>query len=64
MGRNKYRNKDDSFDVSNFHVKIIVIGYGCYGESTLVFLMNGDVVFYSMVIDSYHYKNDKIKDGP
>ena len=64
MARNKYRNKDDSFDVTNFHLKVIVIGYGCYGESTLVLLMNGDVVFYAMVIDSYHYKNNKIKDGP
>ena len=64
MAKNKYRNKDDSFDVTNFHVKVIVIGYGCYGESTLVLLMNGDVVFYAIVIDSYHYKNDKIKDGP
>ena len=64
MVRNKYRNTDDSFYVTNFHVKVIVIGYGCYGESTLVLLMNGDVVFYAIVIDSYHYKNDKIKDGP
>ena len=64
MARNKYRNPDDSFDVSNFHIKIIVIGYGCYGESTLVLMMDGDAVFYSIVIDSYHYKNDKIKDGP
>lgn len=64
MARNKFRNKDDSFDVSSFHVKVIVIGYACYGESTLVLLMNSDVVFYSMVIDSYHYKSDKIKHGP
>lgn len=64
MARNKYRNSDDSFDISNFHIKVIVIGYGCCGESTLVLMMNGDVVFYSMIIDSYHYKNDKIKDGP
>ena len=64
MARNKYRNPDDSFYVSNFHIKIIVVGYGCFGESTLALMMDGDVVFYSIVIDSYHYKNDKIKDGP
>lgn len=64
MARNKYRNTNGSFDVSNFHVKIIVIGYGCYGESTVVLMMDDDVVFYSMVIDSYFYKNDKIKNGP
>lgn len=64
MARNRYRNPDDSFDVYNFHIKIFVIGYGCYGESTLILMMDGDVVFYSMIVDSYHYKNNKIKDGP
>ena len=47
------------FDVSSFHVKIFVIGYGCYGESTLVFFMDGGTVFYSIAIDSYHYKEDR-----
>lgn len=55
MAKNKYRNLDDSFDVSNFNIKIIVIGYGCYGESTLVLLMNGETVFYSIAFDSFHY---------
>ena len=59
MAKNKYRIPDDSFDVSNFNVKIIVIGYGCYGESTLILLMDGETVFYSIVIDSFHYIEDR-----
>lgn len=55
MAKNKYRNSDDSFDVSNFNVKIVVIGYGCYGESSIVLLRDGDTVFYSLAIDSFHY---------
>ena len=64
MGKNKYRSNSDSFDVTKFCIKVIVIGYGLYGESTLILLMDNDTVFYSIVIDSYHYKNEKIKDGP
>lgn len=64
MGKNKYRNNNDSFDVTKLKVKIIVIGYGLYGESTLVFLMDEDVVFYTIIIDSYHYKKDNIKGSP
>ena len=64
MGKNSYRSSTDSFDVTRFNVKGIVIGYGLYGESTLILLMDDDTVFYSIVIDSYHYKNEKIKDGP
>ena len=62
MGKNSYRSSTDSFDVTRFNVKVIVIGYGLYGESTLILLMDDDTVFYSIVIDSYHYKNEKIKD--
>lgn len=64
MGKNSYRSSTDSFDVTRFKVKVIVIGYGLYGESTLVLLMDNNTVFYAIVIDSYHYKNEKIKDGP
>lgn len=64
MVKNKYRSNNDSFDVTKLKVKIIVIGYGLYGESTLVLLMNEDVAFYAIVIDSYHYKHDKIKNSP
>lgn len=64
MGKNKYRSDSDSFDVTKFGVKVIVIGYGLYGESTLILLMDNDTAFYSIVIDSYNYKNKKIKDGP
>ena len=57
--KNKYRLADNSFEVSDFHVKIMVIGYGCCGESTLILLMDGELVFYSIVIDSYHYKENR-----
>ena len=64
MGKNRYRSNADSFDVTRFKLKVIVIGYGLYGESTLILLMDNDIVFYSIIIDSYQYKNEKIKDGP
>lgn len=59
MAKNKYRNSDESFDVSKFNVKIIVIGYGYYGESTVILFMDGETVFYSLVIDSFHYLENR-----
>ncbi len=57
MASNRYRI-DDKFYISDLRLKIFVIGYGCYGESTVLLLSNGDVVNYSVVIDSYQYKKD------
>ena len=49
----RYHNK---FYISDLKVLVYVIGYQCYGESTVLLIMNGDEVYYSIVIDSYHYK--------
>lgn len=64
MAKNKYRNPDDSFYVSKLNVKIVVIGYGCYGDSSIILLMDGETVFYSLVIDSFHYSEDRSKTKP
>lgn len=55
MARNKYR-RNDQFFISDLRVLVYVIGYGCYGESTVLLIMNDDEVYYSVVIDSYHYQ--------
>lgn len=65
MGRNKFHSYyDDCFDVTKLKVKLFVIGYGLFGESILILFLNENVVFYSIVIDSYHYKNGKKREGP
>jgi beta-lactamase superfamily II metal-dependent hydrolase len=58
MAKNKYRYKDQFF-INDLKVQVYVIGYGCYGESTVLLIMNGDDVYYSIVIDSYHYQQYK-----
>lgn len=58
MARNKYRNHNQFF-ISDLRVLVYVIGYGCYGESTVLLIMNGDDVYYSVVIDSYQYQPHK-----
>lgn len=55
MARNRYRYQDRFF-ISDLRALVYVIGYGCYGESTVLLIMNGDDVYYSVVIDSYHYQ--------
>lgn len=55
MTRNEHRFHD-KFYISDLKVLVYVIGYQCYGESTVLLIMNGDEVYYSIVIDSYHYK--------
>lgn len=47
---------DDTFPIRGLKVKISVIGYGNIGESIVVFLLDGDEIFYAMVIDSYLVK--------
>lgn len=47
---------DDTFPVQRLRVKISVIGYGNIGESIVVFLLDGEEIFYAMVIDSYLVK--------
>ena len=49
MAKNKYRYKDQFF-INDLKVQVYVIGYGCYGESTVLLIMNGDDVYYSIVI--------------
>lgn len=61
MAKNRYR-EDDKFYISDFRVLIYVIGYACYGESAILLIMNGEEVYYSVVIDSFHYK--AYKGGP
>lgn len=58
MVGNPYRD-NDSFPVSNFNVKIFIIGYGSQGESVVVLFLDGAIVFYSIVIDSYQLKSKK-----
>lgn len=48
---------DDTFHISGLKVCISVIGYGNIGESIVVFMKDGDKIFYSMVIDSYQLKS-------
>ena len=55
MAKNEYR-QGNKFYISDLRVLVYVIGYGCYGESTVILIMNGDEVYYSIVIDSYQYK--------
>ena len=55
MTRNEHRYHNN-FYISDLRVLVYVIGYQCYGESTVLLIMNGDEVYYSIVIDSYHYK--------
>lgn len=55
MAKNKHRYNDQFF-ISDLRVLVYVVGYECYGESTILLIMNGDEVYYSIVIDSYHYK--------
>lgn len=59
MGQSRSILEERCYDVSGFHVKVFVIGYGCFGESTLVLFLDGGVVFFSIVIDCYHYKEDR-----
>ena len=61
MARNIFRN-NDNFDISQLKVKIFAVGYGYIGESIIIFIMNGDRVYYSIVIDCYKIK--KKKKGP
>lgn len=58
MAKNKYR-QDDKFYMSDLRILIYVIGYARYGESTVLLFLNGDICYYSVVIDSYHYRHDK-----
>jgi len=55
MGSNKHRF-DDEFIISDLRVLVYVIGYKNYGESTLFLILNGNDVYYSVVIDSYHIR--------
>lgn len=52
---NPFRH-EDQFLVSKLQVKIYIIGYGHFGESIVVLFMDGENVFYSMLIDSYEVK--------
>lgn len=48
---------DDSFPISGLKVSISVIGYRNIGESILVFLQDGDDIFYAIVVDCFQLKS-------
>ncbi len=41
----------------DFHARIFIIGYSAQGESALVFLQDGEKVFYTIVIDSFFHRS-------